>query len=258
MALKAKITEEEFGELAEVLQEHYTKQGDEYVLDTDDKGYKDRISEFRNNNIALQQELESLKADLGKFKGIDPAKYQDTINKLQELEDKKLIDAGQIDELLAQRTERMRQDYEGRTQALETDRERFKALAQKRQELLQKTLVNSAVAEAVSSVGVPAKGALPDIQARATSLWHVDEDGNVVAMEGDTVKYGADGKNPLSMAEWAESLKQTAPHLFEGSSGGGAGGGGGKQNGGGSTVVSRADLSNNLEDVAAGKVAVVD
>lgn len=256
MALKAKITAAEYNDLAGALQEHYTKSGDDYVLDTDDGSFTSRISEFRNNNIALQKELNNLKSDLEKYKGIDPKKYKETVDKLQQLEDNKLLDEGKVEELLNQRTERMRQDFEGKVSALTKDRDKYKSLSEQRQNLLQGTLVSSAVASAVSEVGVAAKGALPDIQARATSLWQVDEEGNVVAMDGDKVKYGADGKSPLTMKEWAEGLKADAPHLFEGSSGGGSRGSERQSGSGGKGTISRSEIGANLEKVASGEVDV--
>jgi len=44
-----------------------------------------------------------------------------------------------------------------------------------------------------------------------------------VDANGD-ILFGKDGKTPLSPEEWADSLKETAPHLFPRAEGTGAGG----------------------------------
>jgi len=256
--LKFKLTANEFDELEDAFKAHYKQDGSgNYLLDTDDDS-RDRLKEFRTNNIQLQQKVQELEGTVNQYKDIDPKKARAALEELEQLKDKQLIDEGKVDELLANRTERMRQDFEGRLAAVTQDRDKFKELADKRFNTIRTTSVDSRIAEVVTNIGVPAKGALADIKRRAHETWTVDEDGNLIAMEGDKVKYGADGSNPLTMEEWAESLKQDAPHLFEGSSGGGANnqdrGDSGSQSKG---TIGRNQIGSNLEDVAAGKVNVV-
>ncbi len=45
-------------------------------------------------------------------------------------------------------------------------------------------------------------------------------------MNGDEVVLGKDGKTPLTPIEWAESLRETAPHLWPKAQGSNAPGGG--------------------------------
>jgi hypothetical protein len=52
----------------------------------------------------------------------------------------------------------------------------------------------------------------------------LDDQGNVVARNGDELRYGKDGINPLTPKEWITTLKASgeASHLWPPSSGGGA------------------------------------
>ena len=60
MAIKAIVTADEFEQLPEALREHYDVDGDNYVLVTD-KGDRDKLNEFRDNNRALFRENSELK-----------------------------------------------------------------------------------------------------------------------------------------------------------------------------------------------------
>lgn len=92
--------------------------------------------------------------------------------------------------------------------------------------------MNSAIKDAVidPELGV-LPGAVSDILARASSVWHAQDDGRVLAFQGDLQLYGADGGSPLTPKEWIVKLKDEAPHYFKGTHGGGAGGGEGAARG---------------------------
>lgn len=247
------ITKEQYNALPEAIREHYKQSGDDYILDSNDDSFKTKIDEFRTNNIELRRQIESAQEDLEKFKGVDPVKYQEAVDKLQQLEDKKLLDAGQIDELVNQRTERMRSDYDGQVTALNTSLEEAQTGKSAAEQQLSNVLLNSEVATVVTEVGTVVKGGMPDVIARASTVWKL-KDGELIPMNGKDVMYGKDGKAPITMKEWAEGLMETAPFLFEGSKGGGAGGNNGS---GGSSVIDRSDsgaFSSNLEKIAAGEV----
>ena len=57
------------------------------------------------------------------------------------MEDKKLIDAGQIDELLSTRTERMRTDFDTQLTALTTSRDDFEIKYNTSQNRLKKHVI---------------------------------------------------------------------------------------------------------------------
>lgn len=90
----------------------YTKRDDgKFALDVEGMVDKGKLDEFRTTNLALKAELEKLAKQMESFGGIDPAKYKEMADKMQSEEEKKLLAAGNIDEVVTQRTEKMRADF---------------------------------------------------------------------------------------------------------------------------------------------------
>ena len=224
MALKLMIAKLE--DVEEVFRSLYKMGGDgKYHLDTEeDADNKKKLQEFRDNNIVLMKEKEALE---NKIKALgDPAEIEKMKKKIQAIDDKQMIEAGKIDELVAQKTERMRADFENQLNAMKT------ALDSKDKELgnlngrLSEVLIDSEITRAVTQVGGVRKEALQDLVARGKRVWRL-EDGMPVPKEGDKTLYGKDGKSVLTFDEWAQIQFETAPFLFEASAGGGAAGSGG-------------------------------
>jgi hypothetical protein len=79
MALKCVVDDP--ADVPAPLRQHYTTTADGkcvLALDGDPPGYAKsaKVNEFRDNNVALNKENASLKAQLAAFDGIDPAEYQ--------------------------------------------------------------------------------------------------------------------------------------------------------------------------------------
>ncbi len=181
------------------------------VLDVEGAVPSSRLDEFRTNNIELKKQLE-------KFKDIDPVKYKEAVEKLSKIDQKTLMDAGQIDQVVNERVSGMRQEYETKVGDL------TKQLGDATQRL-SSVLIDSAVKSAALAAGV-AQTAVDDVVLRAKTFFQV-QDGEVVALnEKGHVIYGKDGEKPLSINEWVTGLKTAAPHLFGKMQGGGAGGSG--------------------------------
>lgn len=267
MALKVVV--KSLTEVPEALREHYTQVGDEYVLDADDKDYKSKIGEFRDNNIDLkrkledaaktEQELSKLREAVKQFDGVDPEKARAAMEKMQQIEEQKLIEAGQIDQLLAQRTEAMRRDYDGKIDAMTKALEDAKASSTSYQSKLEEVVIDNALQMAVSEAGVVRKGAMRDVISRGRDVWRLSEDGNPQPLNKEgKVMYGKDADRPMTMTEWAQGLLKDAPYLFEGTAGGGAGGSSNESVPEGSISRSDSDAINqNIEAIAAGKVNLV-
>lgn len=202
----------------------YKKAGDgNYHLQTEeDTDAKRKIQEFRDNNIALTKELEAIKK---KFEGIDLEEIITLKKKVQDVEDKKLIEAGKIDELVDQKVERMKQDFETQLNAMKKALDEKDGAYQKVNSRLAEVLIDSEITKAVNAVGVVKREAMRDILSRGRDTWKLDEDGKPVPKEGDRLLYGKDGKAALTFEEWAKGLFTDAPFLFEDSAGGGANGG---------------------------------
>ena len=243
-------------EIPEEHREFYEEKGGVWKLKLDDSVVpKDKLDEFRNNNIKLMKKLEELE---GKLSGVDLEEYQQLKAKMEELEKKKLIDAGKIDELVQREAMKIKREYEDKLKQLQEEAEKNAQAATKYREKLSNTLVDAEVQKAVLSVAKPREGAVHDILLRAKQVFRVTDDGEVMPYdENGNVIQTDDG--PMTFKDWAEQLVQQAPYLFEGSGGGGAGGSGNGSGGGGTTVISRSDKAAfiaNLDKIAKGEVKV--
>jgi len=259
MALKALLKKSEYDALPDVIKEHYKVDGNNYTLDTDaGSDYKVKLDEFRENNIKLLKEQDDLKALVKKFEGIDPEAAREAATKLLELEEEALKNSGQIDELLEKRTERMKADFDNRYIALETAHTELQSKSKITENMLHGKMVEAKIAQAVGAIGAVRKGAMPDILARASSVWRLDKDLNLVAMKGENPIIGTDGKAPLTPEEYATQLLQEAPFFFEGSSGSGSGGSDDKGGSGGKSIAAgdKTAFGQNLEAIAKGEVQV--
>ena len=233
------------------------------LVGVDDKDFKRRLGEFRDNNTALTKKREELEASLKSFEGIDPDKVRTIQKELDGFKDKTLLDEGKIDELLEQRVTRMRQDHEAHVKALTDERDKATTNGIAFRNQLSETKISSAVQSAISAVAVAQKGAMPDIIERAHKVWSMEDDGTLIAKEGGEPIYGKKADKPLTMEEYAERIVGEAPHLFEDTAGGGAQGSGkgGHLGLGGQKVIPAGDSKSflaNLEKVAKGDVRVED
>lgn len=224
--LKWKIDKLE--DVEEALCDQYKLAGDgKYYLQTEeDEEGKKKITEFRDNNIKLLKETEELKKQLEKMG--DPKQIEEMKKKIQLIEDKKMIEAGKLDELVNQKVERMRTDFESQLKALKDAVDAKDSELGKTNSRLSEVLIDSEITKAVTAVGGVRKDAMQDIIARGKRVWRL-EDGKPVPKEGDKLLFGKDGKNQMTFEEWAAVLAETAPFLFESSGGSGAGGAGGQK-----------------------------
>lgn len=178
-----------------------------YYLQVEGAVDKARLDEFRDNNVNLQKQLD-------RFKGVDPARIQEMLENERKIAEKKLIDAGDIEGLVAQRVNTMKQEYEGQISELNT---RF-ATANRQLETL---LIDNEVRAFATKIGV-APTAVDDVLLRAKTVFSV-EDGRPVAKDRDgKIVYGKDGQTSLGIGDWMGGLKEQAPHLFQPSQGTGS------------------------------------
>ncbi len=224
---------------------------------------KTKVDDFRTNNLSLTDKLKAFDG-----KKILTTEEQEEFARLadqeQLIKDKKLIDAGQIDELLAGRTESMRGDFEAKIVSLEESLVTTKYTSSKHEKRLSELLVEVEIGRVLSaSTNNPVKGALADIFSRAGATWRVNDEGKLVALnaKGDQV-YGTEA-NPLTLDEWLVQTVKDAPYLFEGNKGSEGDGGKHTVNKGSDGIIRipRGDETlkgQNLENLATGKAVMVD
>lgn len=248
-------------EVAEPLRDLYKEQSDG-TFSLDVQGEDPKLSEFRNNNRALHNQMKELEKAMEPFKGLDP-KFIEHARQAAEAaktaEEKELLQKGDFQEIIRRRTAGIVEDSAKRVAEIQkgaqADRE---AAAQLRARLGQLT-IDQDIQKAISAAGVkPLPGALPDILARTHRTFRINDEGGVEPVdEKGEARYGSDG-NPITMKEYVEKdLVASAPHLFEG--GGGGGGSGGKGQPPRGRIIDSTDaleFGKNLEDIASGKAKV--
>jgi len=252
-------------------QELYTEQDGQFVLTIDDTEYKSKVSEFRTNNIELARRLEEaetqtktmgdLQKQLEAYNGLDPELAREALDLKQNLDDKQLMDAGKFEELLAQRTDRMRSEYEGQVTALTTRVDLLNKESSTYKKQLYDHVIENSLQKAVTSVAKVRPGAMQDILSRGRSVWGLDDGGTPVPKDDKgNVMYGKDGDKALTMEEWGQGLLQDASYLFEGSVGGGGQGSTEHSTQGGSMIKSsdQDSLNNNIAAIAAGTATVIE
>ncbi|MCP4149819.1 MAG: hypothetical protein GY757_18890 [bacterium] len=219
--LKKSYKEED--EIPKGLEEHYIKKGEKWCLDFEGAG---KLTEFRANNRKMKAEIDGLKKNAEKFVDIDPEKYAEYQQKIQDIEDKKLIEAGQLDEVVEKRTDRMRKDYDSRVAGFKDRTETAEKLVGGLKDQLSVLTIDNAITSTIGNIAQVKKGAMGLVTLQARAIWSVNDKGQPVATRDDgTALYGPNG-DPITIKEWTEKLVKDAPYLFEPSQGSGSMGSG--------------------------------
>jgi hypothetical protein len=207
----------------EALRAHYHQRADgKWVLQVQGAVPQERLNEFRDNNVRLQQQLEA-------FKDIDPAKAKELIAMEAEIRSGKIKDGKTAEEIVNERTEAMRKAHEKQVADLTKERDVTT------QKLARLTIADAAV-DAATKLGLRST-AREDLVARVTSTFQL-KDGQPTALDSNGQPIFGKGAEPLSIAEYVQDLTEKAAHLFEPSSGTGATGSkGGHGQGGNGAVV---------------------
>jgi hypothetical protein len=198
-----------------------------------------KLDEFRQRNVTLAQQLETLGPVVARIKtlaGDDLDAFETDLTGLRDIakrvEDGELKTNDQIEKAVADRIKAVKDGYEANEKA-ERDR---RVTAEGKVLTLQQRLDQTEIRSGVTNVVIhPESGvrpeALPDVLERAYKLFKV-VDGKSVPMRGESIVYGANGADPMTYAEWIVKLRDEAPHYFKGNSGGGADGGKSTKQGG--------------------------
>lgn len=205
--------------------------GGKFRLDLD--GYEDPTglkSALEKERTEKKDKDRQLKETLKKFDGIDPDYTRDILSRLDQDKEAKLIAEGKVDEVVNQRTERMKQEYERQLQEATQQAETASKFVDK----FRGRVLRDEVRSAASEVGL-VDSASDDAYLHAQSLFDIDDEGNSKPKEG--AGYDANGQ-PLTMKAWLETMRESKPHWFPVPKGSGAPG----SNGNGSSK-KRSDMS---------------
>jgi len=212
--LKAKLTNEQYDKADESQQNLYKKTSDGYILQVDGmvssedfQLQKDKVNEFRENNVKYSKQLD----------GITPEELSEFKANKQKALDKSFIDANDIDGLVNSKVNVITSDFEAKLQAANERGDKYKNLSistTKKYEI-----------EGATSKALGAHKIRPDFN-EAVNLMVSDKftvnNGAVVAMDGDQILTGANGN--LTVDEFVGSLSES--YKIQSNGGGGQGGGG--------------------------------
>lgn len=172
---------------------------------------------------------EQFEAQVKAFEGLDPVKVKEALGIVQNLDAKKLVDAGEVDKVKAEITDALKKTYEPQIQQLTTERDAV-------QQQLHSELIGGGFARSKyiqDNIAVP----VDMVQAQFGKSFKIEE--------GKVVAYGTDGQKiysrsrPGEAADFDEALESLVggyPHkdsILKGSQsqGGGFQGGGGNKSG---------------------------
>lgn len=191
-----------------------------------------KLTEFREKNIALNQQIETLAPVMARVKEIAGDDLDVFANELSELKsiaqrvtDGDLKTTEDIERAVAERVTAVKEGYE-QNQRSERD---LRTKAEKDRDELKGALDRTNVRHAVTAAVIdPTSGirpeALGDILERAYKLFHW-ENNKPIPKNGESTIYGSDSAEPMTPKEWLAKLRDEAPYFFNGNGGGGANGG---------------------------------
>ena len=168
-----------------------------------------------------------------RFAGIDPEKVREMMAKLDQDGEAKLLAEGKIEEVVNNRTEKLRADLQKQLDEAHGKTTSAEARVKQYSQRVLDDRIRDAVMGKVHTSAIKSG----DVLRAARELFVLDEHGDAVQLDaaGKPV-LGKDGKTPFSPAEWIESMTEIAPHWFPSASSGGGAAGSGNGSGGGKTM----------------------
>ena len=203
--LKFKIGSEDFDKLNDVEKTFYAMAGEGYQLQVEGAVDKGKLNEFRATNTELMKNQEA-------YKGVDLEKYRALEEQERKLRDKELIDKGEFDTLVAERTASIHSDYQVKLDNL-TNQLAESSTSHNR--LQSKYEIEGAATKAFVDHKI-SPDAYEAVLSQIKSKFIIDN-GKVIAREGETILAGADGN--LTVSEFVASQ----PEIFKIQSSGGKG-----------------------------------
>jgi len=234
----ATLTYESLSEVPEDLQDAAKEENGKYVVSVTSSG---KIKEFRDNNIAVTKERDTLQAALAQYEGVtgvalpdlEDGKLSDFAKTLEALRDTskkvadgKLVEETSLEEAAAARVTEVTGNFKDQLAQMAKDRDAHKTAAQKAEQRANAMMVENAVRLAASDPDVAMiDKAVTMVLPSALGTFKVGDDGKLTPKHNDgTVIYGSDGVTPKSIKEWLMEQREENDFLFQGSKGGGASG----------------------------------
>jgi len=202
--LKFKLDQESFAKLNEVEQTFYAQAGDGYQLQVEGATDKSKLDEFRATNVDLLKQQEQ-------YKGVDLDKYRKLEEQERKLRDKELIEKGEFDTLVAERTKAISSDYQAK---LDNLTKQLNEVSSQHSSVISSMKSRAQRLKHSASIKLPE--AYDAVLSQIKSKFTIDN-GKVIAKDGDNILTGANGN--LTISEFVAGQ----PDIFKIPSSGGKG-----------------------------------
>tara|TARA_Y100000310_G_scaffold342710_1_gene447038 strand:- start:1000 stop:1788 length:789 start_codon:yes stop_codon:yes gene_type:complete len=242
-------------EVDEAVHGLYDRQGDgTFALTVDGAlpGYVEKVAldEFRESNIKLTEDSKKAAEALSKFDGVDLDKYQQWEKSESDLTRKNLIEAGQVEELIATELSKVSEPLKKQIKALESG-------IKDRDAMLSRKALDEEILKAANAAHAR-PGAEEFLIAKAKEQGWTTLDGKAVQLDGGGTPIYSDANpgSPKEVPEWVEEQTLSFSWAFASSSGGGATGSATTAPSGAGDMLRREDkkgFQDSLEDIASGK-----
>ena len=192
---------------------------------------EEAVTGLKATNAALKDEKTTALAKAKEFEGLDATEIKALLERIGQDEEAKLISEGKISEVLEKRTERLRADYDGQLKAKDVEIEALKKQVETQTKELSSLKLDDAVNAAATKIGVLAE-ASEDALARAKRIFALNDKGLIEGRDASgALILSKDGSSPLTVPEWLEGMKDSAPHWWAATKGADAAGGAGHKSG---------------------------
>ena len=236
----AKLTYQSLSDVPEDLREE-AKEGEDgqYTVNV---APASKVKEFRDKNIAVAQERDTVSAAMAQYEQVtgvaladlEEGKLTDFASALEALretkkkvEDGKLVEETSLEEAAANRVTEVTNSFKTQLSDMAKDRDAHKTKAEAADKRAEAMQVENAIRLAASDPDIAMiDKAVSFVMPKAQTTFRVD-DGKIVPKASDgTVIYGSDGVTPMSMKEWLLKERDENDFLFRGAKGGSASGNG--------------------------------
>lgn len=201
---------------------------------------KNNLDSFRENNIKLSQERDSLIGKISRYEQVTGVPLEEADAKLdvfakefealrttkKRVDDGALVENTSLDEAAAARVTEVTNGFKQQLAESAKEREAWRAKAQAAEESRNKILVENTIRVAASDPEVAMLDkAVYLLLPQALSVFRVDDNNKVTPRDASgAILYGSDGINPMTAKEWLLKQREESSFLFLGSKGGGAAG----------------------------------
>lgn len=234
----ATLTYDALSDVPEDIRDNAKEEGGKFIVKVTSI---DKITEFRENNVKLSKERDTLVAQVTRYEqvtGVPLAEvsngkldnFAKVLESLREtkkrVDDGALVENSSLEEAAAQRVTDVTNNLKTQLAEMARERDAHKEAKIKADDRANQMMVENSVRLVASDPDVAMLDkAVNLVLPQAFRVFRVEDGGKIVPKTNDgTIIYGSDGVTPMSVKEWLLKQRDDNEFLFKGSKGGGASG----------------------------------